>query len=372
MELAKQTLINNTAITEKQTQSEHLTACSKIMLKMLALNSMELRDYLLKESYKNPCLECSVSFSTTDFREYSNIPFRDPDSFRHDLTSQLPIALDREVLSFAKQIIFELDRDGFFTSPSPTYGDAKQRALFRKALSVVQSLEPAGIGARTLRECFQLQAKRAGLFQGPLKIILQSKEAFALCINKRIPELCFQFNLKKKEVDLVLTYLSSLRTRPIEPDEEDVAFVIPDAEIIENEDGTLSVRLLEHVLPRLKINASYVQCLDREGSSFASKGIFFANKIMYCFHQRNDTLLSILAFSVSQQTDYIKGGVRKRLTQSTIANQMKVNPSTISRALQNKFVSFNHTVFPASSLFSSAGIRDTSKEQILAFVQKID
>ena len=370
MELTKQTLTYSTAATAKQTQSNQLTVCSKTILRMLTMNSMELCEYLLKESYNNPCLECSISDSSADFHEFSNIPFKDPDAFRYDLISQLPMALDKEVLSFARQIIFELDRDGFFSIPSFDHIDAKHRDPFQKALTVVQSLEPPGIGARSLRECFQLQAKRIGLYQGPLRTILQSKEAFALCINRQVPELCSRFGFTKKEIGIVFSYLSSFRTHPIDPDEADIAYVIPDAEIIEKEEGTFSVHLLERSLPNLQINASYVHCLDRDGSSFASKGLFFANRTIYCFHQRNDTLLSILTYTIGQQTGFLQGGMRKRLTQRNIASHMGMNPSTISRAIQNKYVLFRNEVFPVSSFFTSAGIRDASKEEILSFIRK--
>lgn len=253
-----------------------------------------------------------------------------------------------------------------------------------RMLEIIQGLEPAGVGARTLQECLTLQLKEAGLV-GTLAESLV-REHFADLVAHRWAEIARRVGLTPAEVQAAADEVAKLNPKPGRAYSESADnYVIPDL-IVEKIDDDYLVFTNDANLPRLKLSRSYQNIardkkqFDAEHKEFITSRLSAAQWLIQAIEQRRQTMLKVMHFIVDRQRDFFEKGVQglKPLTLREVAEAIGMHESTISRVTNEKFAQTPRGVLPLKFFFSSGlkssegddvsarGIRDTLEKLVAA------
>jgi RNA polymerase sigma-54 factor len=248
-------------------------------------------------------------------------------------------------------------------------------------LGIVQQLDPAGVGARDLRECILLQLrdlKRTETLEFRLV-----QEAFEDLINHRWSELSKRFSISPADVQRAADEIAKLDPKPgLRYSEEGDHYIVPDL-IVEKIDGRYHTFINDHNLPRLRLSRAYQEIardkrkFDGENKEFISNKLNSANWMIQAIEQRRQTMLKVMNYIVERQRDFFEKGVQylKPLTLREVADVISMHESTVSRVTNEKFVQTPRGVLPLKFFFSSglstAGGEDVSARGIKDQIQKL-
>ncbi|HEX6133016.1 MAG TPA: RNA polymerase factor sigma-54 [Longimicrobiales bacterium] len=238
-------------------------------------------------------------------------------------------------------------------------------------LRIIQSFDPAGVGARDLRECLVLQLKDLELEDTLAFRIV--REYFDQLINHRWSEISKDLSIMPKDVQTAADDVAKLDPKPglkysAPPDN----YITPDL-IVEKIDGEYLVFLNDTSLPRLKLSRAYREIakdkskFKGENKEFISNKLNSANWMIQAIEQRRQTMLKVMNFIVDRQREFFEKGVQylKPLTLREVAEVINMHESTVSRVTNEKFVQTPRGVLPLKFFFSS-GLSTTSGEDVSA------
>jgi RNA polymerase sigma-54 factor len=248
-------------------------------------------------------------------------------------------------------------------------------------LRIIQKLDPAGVGARDLRECLLLQLEARGETETLAYRLV--REAFDDLKAHRWSDLGKRFGLDAAEVQKVADDLAKLDPKPgLQHSSGNDAYIIPDL-VVEKIDGQYKVFLNDSGLPRLRISKTY-QDIARDKKKFHGENKEFINQRMNSAHwmiqaieQRRQTMLKVMNFIVDRQREFFEKGVEflKPLTLREVADVINMHESTVSRVTNEKYVQTPRGLLPLKFFFSS-GLstttgEDASARAIRAQIQKM-
>ncbi len=248
-------------------------------------------------------------------------------------------------------------------------------------LRIVQKLDPAGVGARDLRECLLLQLVARGETDTLAYRLVH--DAFEDLKAHRWSDLGKRFGLDAVEVQKVADDLAKLDPKPgLQHSSANDAYIIPDL-VVEKIDGEYKVFLNDSGLPRLRISKTY-QDIARDKKKFQGENKDFINQRMNSAHwmiqaieQRRQTMLKVMNFIVDRQREFFEKGVEylKPLTLREVADVINMHESTVSRVTNEKYVQTPRGLLPLKFFFSS-GLstttgEDASARAIRAQIQKM-
>jgi len=259
-------------------------------------------------------------------------------------------------------------------------------------LQVIQAFDPAGIGARDLRECILLQlrdsvvqdlVKETGEGEPPVADIEERLRAslayrivdqyFDQLINHRWSEISKELSITPRDVQDAADEVAKLDPKPgLKYASHGDNYIIPDL-IVEKIEGEYLVFLNDTSLPRLKLSRTYRDIakdkkkFQGENKEFISNKLNSANWMIQAIEQRRQTMLKVMNFIVDRQRDFFDKGVQylKPLTLREVAEVIDMHESTVSRVTNEKFVQTPRGVFPLKFFFSS-GLSTTSGEDVSA------
>jgi RNA polymerase sigma-54 factor len=248
-------------------------------------------------------------------------------------------------------------------------------------LCTVQGLDPAGVGARDLRECLLLQLQEAGLEQSlPYRLV---KDCFDELIAHRWSEISKRFGIGASDVQKAADEIAKLDPKPgLRYSSGDDNYIIPDL-IVDKIDGQYHVFLNDANLPRLKLSKAYQEIardkkkFEGENKEFISNKLNSANWMIQAIEQRRQTMLKVMNYIVDRQRDFFEKGVQflKPLTLREVAEVINMHESTVSRVTNEKFVQTPRGVLPLKFFFSSglatADGDDVSARGIKAQLEKL-
>src|SRR4029453_9257957 len=240
-----------------------------------------------------------------------------------------------------------------------------------RTLETVAGLDPAGVGARDLRECLMLQLKDAGLEQSvPYRLV---RDCFDELINHRWSEISRRSGISPSDVQKAADEIAKLDPKPglVYSDASD-NYIIPDL-VVEKIDGKYHVFLNDANLPRLKLSRAYQEIardqkkFEGENKEFISNKLNSANWMIQAIEQRRQTMLKVMNYIVDRQRDFFEKGVQylKPLTLREVAEVINKHQSTVSRVTNEKFVQTPRGVLPLKFFFSS-GLSTTGGEDVSA------
>ena len=264
------------------------------------------------------------------------------------------------------------------------------------ALALVQKLEPAGVGARDLKECLLIQMAQSSEEDSHFAKGSQNRnpdmsfEASLIAehmdelLENRLPEIAKKMNCDIETINRAIERLSKLDTSPgLQIGQDRNHPITPDI-IVESSDnsGQYSVRLADSGLPGLRINDYYTKMAKDAGISektkkFLQTNLRSAQWIMDAIEQRKNTLLKVAQAVVKYQKDFFdKGQLHLRpLPMSKIADDVGVHLATVSRAVAGKYILCSWGILPLRKFFSGGrddvNGRGRSWEAIRAKLQQI-
>ena len=237
-----------------------------------------------------------------------------------------------------------------------------------EVLGIVQSLDPPGIGARTLQECLELQLKRAGQ-EGTLAHTIV-RDHFDALGQRRWLEISRNIDVPPREIQDAADEIAKLDPRPgrrhaSDPDH----YVVPDL-IVDNVGGEYLVFVNDTRLPRLRLARAYREVAADRASFVGENREFIANKLnaanwlIQVIEQRRQTMLSVMRFIVERQRGFFEKGVQhlKPLTLREVAEHIEMAESTVSRVTNEKYVQSPTGVYPLKFFFSGGLPTATGRE----------
>jgi RNA polymerase sigma-54 factor len=295
-----------------------------------------------------------------------------PESLTDYLHHQLAwFELDEAVRRMAERIIFSLDTNGYLKTPLEELlpplpveanGDAQayraqQLAIAEQALAVVQRLDPPGVGARSLKECLLLQLKPGMNDYEELKTLVANH--LEDLENNRLPQISKKTGLSIEKIQEVWQELRKLKPKPgADFNETTVPSVTPDVFVERNEEGKYEVRLEDGQLPSLYISPYYRKMLRDEGTNaetreYIKRKINSAQWLIESIEQRRSTLTRVSQAIVEHQTKFLDDGPDhiEPLKMQQIADKVKVHVTTVSRAVDDKWIQTPRGIFPLKRFF---------------------
>jgi RNA polymerase sigma-54 factor len=238
-------------------------------------------------------------------------------------------------------------------------------------LTVVQALDPPGVGARDIRECILLQLDEADGADDLARTIVA--EHFESLTHHRWSDIAKELGITPKEAQDAADRISMLDPKPglkYSPDPDE--YIIPDL-IVEKIDGEYMVFANDTSLPRLRISQSYREVakdkrkFTGENKEFIAAKLNSANWMIQAIEQRRQTMLKVMNFIVDRQREFFERGVQylRPLTLREVADHIEMHESTVSRVTNKKYAQTPRGVFSLKYFFSS-GLSTMSGEDISA------
>ena len=313
-------------------------------------------DDYLDPGYRSPASE---SVEKPSFETFLSQPQTLPDYLRSQLSVDL---LDDETRDAAETIIGNLDEDGYLTATLDEMSEqcGTTRAVMETALKAVQGLDPAGVGARDLKECLLLQIESVNGRGGVAWQIVSNH--MRLLEMRQFKELARLLGRPQEHIDIAVQMIRHLNPRP------GVRFSGPGARSVEPDvyfirDGEdFIIQMNDDDLPQLRLNAQYRKMLDRDQGAtkevrdYVRERYSSAIQLMKNIEQRKHTILRVCEAIRRRQSDFLSQGIDslRPMMIKDVAEEVGVHPSTVSRAVANKYAHTPHGVYELRYFFSEA------------------
>ncbi|MGH7408271.1 MAG: RNA polymerase factor sigma-54 [Candidatus Methylomirabilales bacterium] len=270
-----------------------------------------------------------------------------PRSLADHLTFQLYLSTsDPDLLTWATLIIGNLDENGYLVVPLEHLSDAPPTdpALPERALRLVQSFDPVGIGARDLRECLLLQLDVLGAETRLARCLIT--EHLPELEHRNIARLADRLKVPPREVQTALELIATLEPKPGGTfSTEEPRYITPDVAIVKLDDRFVVV-LNEDGLPRLRVSGYYRTILSRRGQNSKETREYVEGKmrsalwLIRSIEQRQRTLYKVTESIVKFQRQFLERGLSamRPLTLKEVAEDIGMHESTVSRVTTNKYV----------------------------------
>jgi len=313
-------------------------------------------DDYLDPGYKSPTAEAIEKPSFETF-------LSSPVTLYDHLRSQLSITvLPERIRDVADIIIGNLDEDGYLTAALDEIAESEgcTMAELEEALVAVQGLDPAGVGARNLRECMLLQLEsrngRGGL---AYKIV---SDHLKLVETRDYRELSKVLGRPAEHVEIAIAAIRRLNPRPgLRYSGAGARVIEPDVYISKDGDEYV-IQMNDEDVPQLRLNANYRRMLERDNGAskevrnYVKERYTSAIQLMKNIEQRKQTILKVCQCIVQRQGDFLTYGIDqlKPMMIKEVAEEVGVHPSTVSRAVASKYAHTPQGVFELRYFFSEA------------------
>jgi RNA polymerase sigma-54 factor len=405
------------ALNLKIAQKQILTPGLVQMVTVLALNKLELREMINQEMVANPLLEevsdavpsleevqqkteaekttppangpethsenNHDSFDEVDYGSYFN-DYLDPGykspaaeviekpSFENFLSKPASLAdhlewqLSLSVCSSAVQeaaysVIGNLNEDGYLTATleeiAQTGGHRLEDAA--EALRLVQEFDPLGVAARDVRECLLIQLRT--LTPSDTLAIQIVTEHLKELQNKQYKEIARALDRPLKAVERSLQVIRNLDPRPGQRyNNAQPRLIEPDVAIVKMDDR-YQVHMNEEGVPQLRLSHQYRRLLEQSGTSrdvrtYVRERFNSAMQLLKNIEQRKQTIVRVCEAIIRRQTEFLDKGLDylRPMMIKDVAQEVGVHPSTVSRAVANKYAYTPQGVYELRYFFSEA------------------
>ena len=313
-------------------------------------------DDYLDPGYKSPSSE---QVEKPSFETFLSAPVTLADY----LHTQLSVAvLSEAVRDAADSIIGNLEENGYLTMSleelAATSGHTMEDA--ETALKAVQSLDPAGVGARNLQECLLLQMEsRNGKGSVAWQILANHMK---LLESRQFKEIARLLGRPIEHIKTAVEVIKHLDPRPgLRYSGPGARQVEPDVFIFKEGDDYI-IQINDDDMPQLRLNAQYRRMLDRdqepskEVRNYVKERYASALQLMKNIEQRKQTIAKVCQSIVRRQRDFLDRGIDqlKPMMIKEVAEEIGVHPSTVSRAVASKYAHTPQGVFELRYFFSEA------------------
>jgi RNA polymerase sigma-54 factor len=310
-----------------------------------------------------------------------------PVTLQQHLQQQLDLSMvDPKVREAGQAILGNLDERGFLDLPAKDLGIRLgiKPAYLNAALRLVQTFDPAGLGAANITESLLLQLERKGGTETiEYKVVRDHLEDLA---RKRHPQIAKALGTSIERITEAASRIGRLTPNPggdFNPSGN--PYIQPDVIIERDEDGSLSARLTGENLPDLRINDFYKDMLGKDGVNakarqFLRDQIRDGRSLIRSISLRQETILAIAHKLIAHQADFFNKGPRhlRPLTMNEIADELGMHATTVSRAVAGKYLQTPQGLMEMRSFFatgyqtrdgeevSNTGVREAIQQLVAA------
>ena len=313
-------------------------------------------DDYLDPGYKSPSSE---SVEKPSFETFLSSPV----TLSDHLQSQLSVMVLREdVRQAANSIIGNLEESGYLTTPLEEIAVAEGLKFdnVKAGLKAVQSLDPTGVGARSLRECLLLQLEACGCRDGVAWQIVH--DHLKLLEMRHLSQLAKVMGRPMEHIQIAVGVIRHLDPAPgLRFSGGDARQVEPDVYISKDGDDYV-ITLNDDDVPQLRLNGEYKRMVDREQEpnkdirNYVKERYASALQLIKNIEQRKQTILRVCHSIVRRQGEFLEHGINhlRPMMIKEVAEEIGVHPSTVSRAVASKYAHTPQGVFELRKFFSEA------------------
>lgn len=380
----------------QQEQKLIMTQQMQMSIKILQLSSIELQEYIEKEIQENPLLEAKYDKKEDKLNYKEIIKYLEFDDYTHNNyvksddeevspfnfisnKKSLKEYLKEQIAEFDEKdcikhicnyIIENIDSKGYL--PVGTEEISREihipLNLVEKALGIVQSLEPYGVGARDLKECLKIQLYQNGNENYKLFYIIDNHlEDIA---ENRYNIIGKSLNITPVEAQRYGDIIKKLQPKPSSGfyTGEEVNYVIPDA-YIKKIGEKYYIIMNDDLVPKLMINNLYKGIInkneDKSAVEYVKNKLDSAAFLIKSIENRKSTIYRVLENILEIQTEYFDYGEKylKPMTLKEIADNLSMHESTISRAIRDKYIHTSRGTIKIKSLFTTS-IQGTNNDNM--------
>lgn len=297
-------------------------------------------------------------------RDYQESILTKPPTLNDYLTWQLSLLdLSEKEKTIAQEIIGNINDDGQLISSCDEIAKAvgTTSSNVEEVLKKVQTLDPPGVGGRDLKEILLIQLKKQGNDTALTQKIVEGY--LPLIERKHFDQIARLMKMPPQKIVEIYNKIARLEPKPGRIFyQEKPNFVLPDASVFPSDDdeNELVVEMNHDYVPQLRISPVYRQLikqkdLDAATKKFLKEKIQNALDLIKAISQRKSTLHQITEELVKAQHDFFEKGFAslKPLRLKDVAEKIGVHESTVSRAIQSKYIDTPRGTIPYKSFFSS-------------------
>ena len=335
-----------------------------------------------------PDYKTSVNNTSPD-DDRKEIPFSAQGNFQDQLLAQLyQLELDDREYHIAEQLIGSIDDDGYLRRELSAIVDdlafsqniSTTVEELQKVLLAIQTLDPPGIGARSLQECLLIQLDRKEQKRESVtharRILKNHFDEFS---KKHYEKIARDLNLDDAGLKKAIDEILKLNPRPgntLNQGQRSTEHIIPDFLIVNN-DGRLELTLNARNAPEMRISRDYKEMLDhyskdkknskanKDAIQFVKQKLDAAKWFIDALKQRQHTLYHTMHTIMEYQYEYfLEGDIRKlkKMVLRDIAEKVNMDISTVSRVANSKYVQTHFGTFLLKSFFSEGLSTDSGEE----------
>ncbi len=357
------------SIRQIQTVSQRVIQTNRI----LQLTARELEQFIQQESENNPVIEfaedpgysgysrhaAGTGEEHEDFWDLSD----DGISIRDHLLSQITQPLSPREWPVLEYLIYSLDDNGYLRADLSEAASrlAVNITVVQKMLELIQSLDPEGIGARDLSECLLIQLKRQGYTDEKLFLFVRS--GLGLLAENRMRKLREMLGCNDEEIREYVGIIRTLDPRPGSAfqNQDRGVFIVPDIYVEEGDSG-FEIRFNEHLYHSIRVQEEYrsmYRSLKGEEKAYLKDKIQRVSLLQRSIAQREQMITSLTGYVVKRQEDFFRKGEGNlsSLRMQEAADELKVNVSTVSRAVNGKYLQCSWGIYPLKYFFVQ-GVED--------------
>ena len=378
---------------QKQSQRQSLSPQQIIQANLLQLNISALENRILDELESNPVLDQSLDNEDeetlseqqeVDYEDdpdeyepaniYDNknkedfdIPIAEQIDFIEGLVNQLiGLNLKEWEQAIAEEILWNLDQNGYLRVEPILIADRfnESENAVKQILNKVQKLDPAGIAALNLQDCLmiQLRGKEQTI---AYQIISEYFDDFA---NHRYDNLQKQLDIDKDILGEIIEEIRTLNPRPGEGKIGIASEVVTPDILAVQRDSLWKVIVNDSWIPELNLNNQYVQMLNqkdisKETQNYLNEKFNAASWFIQAIEQRRNTLTLVMEAIINRQPTFFDGKISSLIPMKLqdIADDIKMDISTISRSTRGKYVDTPYGIFELKSFFTESYTLESGK-----------
>jgi RNA polymerase sigma-54 factor len=367
---------------QQQTQKLMMTQELSQAIALLQYSTQELTSFLESKALENPLIQIDSAIVPVNplmdrkkkrkamINQVQNDWIDQLSSNKKSLTEHLraQIPLNENLSAYRPLLEFliqSIDPNGYLSMNvlDGLYGYSKEQ--IEKCLHYIQQMEPAGIGARSLKECLLLQLKKMQPSHPHVLAIVENH--FELFAEKQWKQLAAKLQISLTDIQTAFDLVQTLNPRPgSDYYIEETAFITPDITVIW--DGVdYKITIFDEMLPNISFNGElyhqYQNHADKQVNRYLEGQWNHYQWLQRSLLQRKETLQKVALKIVEKQPDFFKSGPSylRPMIMKDIAEELDIHESTVSRAVREKYVQTPFGIFELKSFFTST-IQTTSNE----------
>ena len=360
---------------------------------ILQMTAWDLKEYVQEAMLENPVIELEETTRKQDNEEivrklewmengdYQNKVYyqqeleesnefweeNEPDLREYLLEQMAFMDLDKKAASIIRYMIQSLDERGYLLENEEEIADILGRSLeeIQRTRQILCTMEPLGVGALNLQECLLIQLRKKSCTSLACEIVENYIEEFG---KNQLSKIAKKTGRDLKEIAQACKQIKEQNPKPAGyfPARPYKNYIIPDVIVVKLKDY-FEILVNDYDSPEICISPFYRQMMREQGEEtgkYIKEKIRQAEWLKSCIEQRNRTLLQLTEEILRSQTEFFQKGKNylKPMMQKEAAEKLQVHPSTISRAVQGKYLQCTWGMFPLSFFFSSG--TDKSAEYI--------